>query len=60
MLTKSHRTILCTVAALAVVAPLSLRADSTNASAKVTIQSSYLNVLGPFSASTAGPTNVTS
>jgi hypothetical protein len=60
MPTKSHRTILWAAAALAVVAPLSLRADSTNASAKVTIQSSYMNVLGPITASTAAPTNITS
>jgi hypothetical protein len=57
---KTNRTVLCLLAALAMTAPLALRADSTNASAKVTIQTSYLNVLGPISASTATTTNITS
>src|SRR5438874_3346384 len=39
--------------ALALAAPLASYADSTNASAKVTIQTSYLNVLGPITNSTA-------
>src|SRR6266571_660184 len=39
--------------ALALAAPLSSYADSTNASAKVTIQTSYLNVIGPITNSTA-------
>src|SRR5713226_5248553 len=41
------------VLALALAAPLASYADSTNASAKVTIQTSYLNVLGPITNSTA-------
>ncbi len=45
--------------ALALAAPLSSYADSTNASAKVTIQTSYLNVLGPITNSTAA-TNISS
>jgi hypothetical protein len=49
-----------TVAALALVAPLSLQADNTNASAKVTVQSSYLNVLGPITASTSTKGDITS
>ncbi len=44
---------------LALASPLSSYADSTNASAKVTIQTSYLNVIGPITNSTAG-TNITS
>ncbi len=60
MLKKSIQTTLWTVAALALAAPLPLLADSTNASAKVTIQSSWVNVLGPITASTASPTNITS
>jgi hypothetical protein len=39
--------------ALALVAPLCAVAQSTNASAKVTIQTSYLNALGPITNSTA-------
>src|SRR5260370_37419916 len=39
--------------ALALTAPLASYAGSTNASAKVTIQTSYLNVLGPITNSTA-------
>jgi hypothetical protein len=35
-------------------------ADSTNASAKVTIQTSYLNVLGPITASTGTTSNISS
>jgi len=42
------------VAALAMAAPLSSLAGSTNASAKATLQTSYLNVLGPITNSTAG------
>src|ERR1043165_8852256 len=57
---KYHASILWVVPALALTLPLSLHADSTNASAKVTIESSYLNVLGPISASTATRTNITS
>lgn len=39
--------------ALVLAAPLCSLAQSTNASAKVTIQTSYLNVLGPITNSTA-------
>jgi hypothetical protein len=39
--------------ALALAAPLCSHAQSTNASAKVTIQTSYLNALGPITNSTA-------
>jgi hypothetical protein len=38
---------------LAFALPLSIRAGSTNASAKVTLESSYLNVIGPITNSTA-------
>jgi len=47
-------------AALVAAVPLAGYAGSTNASAKVTIQTSALNVLGPFTASTATPTNISS
>jgi len=47
------------ITALAIAAPLAGYADSTNASAKVTLQSSYLNVLGPASASTGGAGPIT-
>ncbi len=45
----SHKlgTLLGIIAAAALTAPLATRADSTNASAKVTIQTSYINVVGP-------------
>jgi hypothetical protein len=52
--------LLLAAAALAVGAPLASYADSTNASAKVTIQTSYLNVLGPVTASTATSSNISS
>src|SRR5260221_233204 len=58
---KTYLTSIIAVAAtLAATAPLASRADSTNASAKVTIQTSYLNVLGPLSASTATVSNISS
>src|SRR5215471_2678753 len=44
---------------LALTAPVASYADSTNASAKVTLQSSYLNVLGPVTNSTAGSGPIT-
>ena len=47
-------------AALAVAFPFKGYADSTNASAKVTLQSSYLNVLGPITASTGTTSNISS
>src|SRR5713101_3236021 len=54
---RNIKTVMCVVPgitlALALAAPLSSYADSTNASAKVTIQTSYLNVLGPITNSTA-------
>src|SRR6266702_8300776 len=54
---RNIKTVMCVVPgialALALAAPLSSYADSTNASAKVTIQPSYLNVLGPITNSTA-------
>ena len=46
-------------AALAVATPLTGYAGSTNASAKVTLQTSYLNVLGPITASTGTTSNIT-
>jgi len=46
--------LLTTCAVLAVTLPLASLADSTNASAKVTLQSSYVNVIGPVTNSTAG------
>src|SRR5258708_762870 len=45
---------------LAIAAPLAGYADSTNASAKVTLQTSYVNVLGPITASTATTSNISS
>lgn len=54
------KTMLCLLSAIALTAPASLSAASTDASAKVTIQTSYLNVLGPITASTATTTNISS
>jgi len=51
--------VLSAVAAIALTAPLASLADSTNASAKVTLQTSYLNVLGPITNSTAGSGPIT-
>jgi hypothetical protein len=48
------------LAGLAVLLPGAALADSTNASAKVTLQTSYLNILGPISASTAGTAGASS
>jgi len=45
--------LIATCAVLSLALPLSTLADSTNASAKVTLQSSYLNVIGPITNSTA-------
>ena len=53
------RNVLCAVTAFALATPLASLAGSTNASAKVTLQTSYVNVLGPITNSTAG-TNITS
>jgi len=54
---RNIKTVMCVVPGIALVlalaSPLSSYADSTNASAKVTIQTSYLNVLGPITNSTA-------
>src|SRR5215467_3025209 len=50
---------LLAAAALALAGSLACYADSTNASAKVTLQSSYLNVLGPVTNSTAGAGPIT-
>src|SRR5215468_10933217 len=47
-------------AAIAMAAPLAGYADSTNASAKVTLQTSYRNCLGPITASTATATSISS
>jgi len=47
------------VSALAIAAPWAGYADSTNASAKVTPQSSYLNVVGPITNSTGGSGPIT-
>src|SRR5215467_9615121 len=44
---------------LALAAPVASYADSTNASAKVTLQSSYLNVVGPVTNSTGGAGPIT-
>src|SRR6266699_5693808 len=60
---RNIKTVMCVVPgitlALALASPLSSYADSTNASAKVTIQTSYLNVLGPITniSTTANTTN---
>ena len=56
---KYLTSIIVTAAVLAALAPLAGYADSTNASAKVTLQSSYLNVLGPVTNSTAGSGPIT-
>jgi len=45
---------------LAAAAPVAVLADSTNASAKVTLETSYLNVLGPITASTGTTSNISS
>src|SRR6266851_1997716 len=59
--TNRHFTpVLTAFLGLAMVSPIAGYADSTNASAKVTIQTSYVNVLGPLSASTATTANITS
>src|ERR1051326_8686214 len=47
------------IAALGIIAPVAGYADSTNASAKVTLQSSYLSVIGPVSSSTSGSGPIT-
>jgi hypothetical protein len=47
------------LSALVLAAPLAAHADSTNASAKVTLQSSYLNVVGPVTNSTGGAGPIT-
>jgi hypothetical protein len=52
--------ILMAAATLAVAAPLTGYADSTNASAKVTLQTSTINVLGPITASTGTTSNISS
>jgi hypothetical protein len=52
--------IIVSTTALAVAAPLAGYAASTNASAKVTLQTSYVNVLGPFTASTGTTSNISS
>jgi len=60
---RNNKTVMCVVPGIALVlalaSPLSSYADSTNASAKVTIQTSYLNVLGPItnSSTTSYTTN---
>lgn len=51
--------IIIAAAALAVAAPLAGYADSTNASAKVTLQTSYVSVLGPVTNSTGGSGPIT-
>jgi hypothetical protein len=56
---RNLTSIIIAATALAVVAPLAGYADSTNASAKVTLQSSYLNVLGPVTNSTSGSGPIT-
>ena len=55
-----HLTSIFTAAAVTLAAPWVGHADSTNASAKVTIQTSYLNVLGPITASTGTTSNISS
>jgi len=58
---KKHlKSIITTLISLAAAVPLAGLADSTNASAKVTLQTSYLNVLGPMTASTATASNISS
>jgi hypothetical protein len=51
---KPLSSFLALLTAMAAVAPLAGYADSTNASAKVTLQTSYVNVVGPVSSSTGG------
>ncbi len=52
--------ILAVLVTLSLAVPLASYADSTNASAKITLQTSYVNVLGPLSASTSTQTNISS
>ncbi len=54
------KNLITVLTALALVIPWAAQADSTNASAKITLQTSYVNVLGPITASTAGTTGATS
>ena len=57
---KGLGSLLPLLSALAMAAaPLAAHADSTNASAKVTLQSSYVNVLGPVTNSTGGSGPIT-
>jgi hypothetical protein len=56
---KLLSSLLPVLAALAAAAPMAGHADSTNASAKVTLQTSYLNVMGPVSSSTGGSGPIT-
>ena len=56
---KRLSSFLAVFAILAATAPLAGYADSTNASAKVTLQTSYLNVMGPVSSSTSGAGPIT-
>jgi hypothetical protein len=57
---KYLKSVITTLVALAAAAPLAALADSTNASAKITLQTSYLNVLGPVTASTATAKGISS
>jgi hypothetical protein len=61
MLNKYQKlgTVLCALTTLALAAPWSSLGGSTNASAKVTLQTSAVNVLGPITNSTSG-TDITS
>src|SRR6266704_923563 len=56
---KRVSSFLAVFAILAAAAPLAGFADSTNASAKVTLQTSYLNVMGPVSSATGGSGPIT-
>lgn len=56
---KPLSSLLTLLIAIAAAIPMAGFADSTNASAKVTLQTSYVNVVGPVSSSTGGSGPIT-
>ena len=56
---KPLSSLLAVFATISAALPLAGYADSTNASAKVTLQTSYVNVVGPVSSSTGGSGPIT-
>jgi hypothetical protein len=59
-ITKHLNAIIAAAMLFAAAVPVAALADSTNASAKVTLQTSYLNVLGPVTAGTGTTSNISS